>query len=100
MFIRWTKREVSGFEGNWGLSQRIPGLESHSAALLRTFREGGKVRQERLASLGFFTTQNGALTAQDAGRFLRHAETVLDTLELSGSDRKKVQRQLEAAVLM
>ena len=94
MFISWRSRSVTGQRGNWSCDQSKPGLESHCAALLRSYREGGKVRKETVARLGYFTTTDGILTVKDADDFWRRAVITLDRLDISGSDRAKAEQQL------
>ncbi len=101
MFVRWVDKQITGFEGNWGVAQSLTGLASHSAALLHSYRENGKPRQQRVASLGVFHTRNGQLVTKEgrvsrdvAHVFQLHATRVLDGLDISDDDRAKAEQQL------
>ena len=99
MFVRWIHKPVTGFGGNWKFSQHHPGLVSHSASLLRSYRDSGKVRQERVASLGSFRTQDGHVAQRDAVEFWSHALNVLEGLELTAWDRNKVEDSLASVIV-
>ncbi len=80
----------------------IPGMMSHSAWVVRSVREGSKVRQERLANLGTHYTRDGSVCDREgcvgdryATEYWSHVRDVLDGLELTDHDRQKLLASIE-----
>ncbi len=98
MYVQWRHSTISGSRGKWACDTSMPGMESHRASLLRSYRDGGTVRKETVAKLGFFTTKHGVLTEKSAGEFWRRAMIALDRLDINEQDREKAESELSAVV--
>jgi hypothetical protein len=94
MYVQWRTKPVTGQRGNWSYDGGTPGMESHSATLLRSYRDNGVVRKEIIAALGFFTTRSGVLAGRDADNFRRKAVGLIERLEISDHDMEKAVSQL------
>ena len=98
MYVRWRHQQITGVGGNWKDLQHRDGMESHTASLLRSRRDGDKVRQSVVAGLGYFKTRHGVLTERDADSFWQRAMIALDRLDINEQDREKAESDLSAVL--
>ena len=98
MFVQMRHRTITGQRGHWAHDTTKPGLESHRAELLRSYRENGSVRKETVARLGYFTTRDGVLTEKAADEFWRKAMATLARAQVSEADQTKAAEQLATVV--
>ncbi len=98
MYVQWRTKPVTGQRGNWSYDGGTPGMESHTASLLKSYRQNGTVRKQTVASLGFFVTRDGVLAEPDADGFWRKAMIAIDRLDISDEDRAKAESTLSAVV--
>ena len=97
MFVRWTHNEITGRPGRMQMGP-IPGMESHTAWLVRSVRDGKKVTQKRIAALGTYHTKHGQITDRYATEFWTYARRVLDDLDLTDHDHQKLLASIEGVL--